>query len=140
MGRMMLYGASLFGIGLLAVGWLPTFFGSWHTNVTIALITLLIVYAVYTLGEMVMSPVQMTFIANIAPEHLRGTYMGAGGLQWIIGGTVGPIISGFLLDRSLGNLLFTFLGFGCIVAGIIYMNLDLRAKNQIRNKKIKQVG
>ena len=31
----------------------------------------------YTLGEMIMSPVQMTFVANLAPEHLRGTYMGA---------------------------------------------------------------
>ncbi|EJQ01841.1 hypothetical protein IE1_05460 [Bacillus cereus BAG3O-2] len=29
---------------------------------------------------MIMSPVQMTFVANIAPEHLRGTYMGAAGL------------------------------------------------------------
>ena len=84
-GKTMLYGACLFGIGLFFIGWLPKWFGEFNTNATIILITLLFVYAIYTLGEMIMSPVQMTFVANLAPEHLRGTYMGAASLQWITG-------------------------------------------------------
>ena len=71
-GKTMLYGACLFGIGLFFIGWLPKWFGGLDTNATIILITLLFVYAIYTLGEMIMSPVQMTFVANLAPEHLRG--------------------------------------------------------------------
>ena len=62
---------------IIFIGWLPKWFGEFNTNATIILITLLFVYAIYTLGEMIMSPVQMTFVANLAPEHLRGTYMGA---------------------------------------------------------------
>ncbi|MFD3450437.1 MDR family MFS transporter [Microbacteriaceae bacterium 4G12] len=123
-GKMMLYGASLFGLGLLAIGWLPFLFGQYHTNGAIVMTVLLIVYAFYTLGEMLMSPVQMTFVANLAPEHLRGTYMGAASLQWIFGGALGPLLGGFLLDRLLGNMLFTLLGAGCCIAGIVYLSLD----------------
>ncbi|MEH7456072.1 MFS transporter [Bacillus pseudomycoides] len=123
-GKTMLYGAWLFGIGLFFIGWLPKWFGGSGTDATVILVTLLVVYAVYTLGEMIMSPVQMTFVANLAPEHLRGTYMGAASLQWITGNAFGPLLGGLLLDRLLGHLLFTILGVGCIVAGIIYISLD----------------
>ncbi|MBA4493958.1 MDR family MFS transporter [Paenactinomyces guangxiensis] len=139
-GKMMLYGALLFGIGLLAIGWLPTLFGHWNTNYIIVLSSLLLAYTVYTLGEMVMSPVQMTFVANIAPENLRGTYMGASGLQWIIGGAAGPVLGGLLLEHSFGNLLFTLLGFGCIAAGMIYLSLDRRVKGKNATPKIKRAG
>lgn len=123
-GKTMLYGACLFGIGLFFIGWLPKWFGEFDTNATVILITLLFVYAIYTLGEMIMSPVQMTFVANLAPEHLRGTYMGAASLQWITGSAFGPLLGGFLLDRLLGHFLFTILAVGCVVAGIVYVSLD----------------
>jgi MFS family permease len=44
--------------------------------------------------------------------------------NWIVGSAVGPIVAGFLLDDHLGQVLFTGLGIGCIVAGIIYLSLD----------------
>jgi MFS family permease len=133
-GKVMLLGASLFGLGLLAVGWLPKWFGETEASYTFVLTILLIVYAVYTLGEMVMSPVQMTFVANIAPEHLRGTYMRAAGLQWIMGGMLGPLAGGFLFERSLGHLLFSILGIGCIIAGVIYLLIDRYHRNKTTNK------
>ena len=92
-GKTMLYGAWLFGIGLLFIGWLPRWFGEFGTGATVILITLLVVYAVYTLGEMIMSPVQMTFVAELAPEHLRGTYMGAASLQWITGNALARFLA-----------------------------------------------
>ncbi|MCC3289297.1 MFS transporter, partial [Bacillus cereus] len=81
-------------------------FGEFNTNATIILITLRFVYALYTLGEMIMSHGQMTFVANLAPEQLRGTYMGASSLQWITGSAFGQLLGGFLLDRLLGHFLF----------------------------------
>jgi MFS family permease len=123
-GRVMLYGCVLFGFGLLAVGWLPQVFTKLETSYWMIMIVFLAIYGVYTLGEMLMSPVQMTFVANLAPEHLRGTYMGAAGLQWILGGVTGPLLGGYMLDLNLGNVLFTILGVGCIIAGIIYLSLD----------------
>jgi MFS family permease len=123
-GKVMLLGAGLFGLGLIAVGWLPRWFAEIQAGYTVVLTTLLVVYTFYTLGEMVMSPVQMTFVANIAPEHLRGTYMGAASLQWIMGGMLGPLAGGFLFERSLGHFLFSILGIGCIIAGVIYLSID----------------
>ena len=108
---------------IIFIGWLPKWFGEFNTNATIILITLLFVYALYTLGEMIMSPVQMTFVANLAPEHLRGTYMGAASLQWITGSAF-DYFWAVLLDRLLGHFLFTILAVGCVVAGIVYVSLD----------------
>ena len=105
------------------IGWLPKWFGGLDTNATIILIMLLFVYAIYTLGEMIMSPVQMTFVANLAPEHLRGTYMG---LQVCSGLQEMHLVHflGVLLDRLLGHFLFTILAIGCVVAGVVYISLD----------------
>ena len=139
-GKTMLYGAWLFGIGLLAIGWLPKWFGGAGTNATVVLITLLIVYAIYTLGEMVMSPVQMTFVANLAPEHLRGTYMGAASLQWITGNAFGPLLGGVLLDRLLGHVLFTILGIGCVIAGLVYISLDRLVEQRQKDNVVKQTS
>ncbi|HDR7793612.1 TPA: MFS transporter [Bacillus luti] len=137
-GKTMLYGASLFGIGLFFIGWLPRWFGEFNANATIILITLMLVYAIYTLGEMIMSPVQMTFVANLAPEHLRGTYMGAASLQWITGSAFGPLLGGFLLDRLLGHFLFTILALGCVLAGIIYISLDRLVEQRQKDTLTKQ--
>lgn len=137
-GKTMLYGACLFGIGLLFIGWLPKWFGESGANATVILITLLVVYAVYTLGEMIMSPVQMTFVANLAPEHLRGTYMGAASLQWITGNAFGPLLGGLLLDRLLGHLLFTILGVGCVIAGLVYISLDRLVEQRQKGNVVKQ--
>lgn len=98
----------------------------------------MLVYAVYTLGEMIMSPVQMTFVANLAPEHLRGTYMGAASLQWITGSAFGPLLGGFLLDQLLGHLLFTILAVGCVVAGIVYVSLDRLVEQRQKSTLTKQ--
>jgi MFS family permease len=133
-GSVMLLGASLFGIGQIAIGIFPYIFYEQKSSFMVIIFTMLVVYGIYTLGEMLISPVQMTFISNLAPEHLRGTYMGASGLQWILGGAIGPLISGFLLDRSLGNVMFTGLGIGCIIAGAIYVLIDrmvLKARNTV---------
>lgn len=137
-GRVMLYGAWLFGFGLLAIGWLPKWFGELGIDGTTILATLLVVYAIYTLGEMIMSPVQMTFIANLAPEHLRGTYMGAASLQWITGNAIGPILGGILLEQLLGHVLFTFLGAGCVIAGIIYISLDRLVEKKEQPPAVKE--
>ncbi|MFD1737479.1 MDR family MFS transporter [Bacillus salitolerans] len=123
-GSVMMIGAFLFGLGQIAIGILPSIFYEQHASFLSIMLIMLVIYGIYTLGEMLITPVQMTFISNIAPEHLRGTYMGASGLQWILGGAIGPLISGFLLDRSLGNIMFVCLGIGCMIAGGIYVLID----------------
>ena len=50
-GKSMLYGAILFGIGLLAIGWLPKWFHVIDANDLVILSSLLIAYTVYTVGK-----------------------------------------------------------------------------------------
>jgi MFS family permease len=71
-----------------------------------------------------MSQVQMTFVANIAPEELRATYMAVGSMKYTIGGFLGPLLGGFLFDLKLGIWLFIILGTGVVLSGIMYRSLD----------------
>jgi MFS family permease len=54
---------------------------------------------VVTFGEMLTIPVSVAYVADLAPAHMRGRYMGAFGLTWALGLTVGP---------SLGMALFHY--------------------------------
>jgi MFS family permease len=56
---------------------------------------------VWTVGEMIVMTAQMTFVADIAPEELRGRYMGASSISW----TVGALLCG-----PFGTLLLNYLG------------------------------
>ncbi|WP_245208968.1 MDR family MFS transporter [Gottfriedia endophytica] len=132
-GKTMYYGTLLFGLGILSIGVAPHILVSFGLSKIVGLIILLVIYTYYTFGEMVMSPVQTTFVANIAPEDLRATYMAVGSMKWTIGGFLGPILGGFLFDRELGLWLFIILGAGVVISGILYRSLD--SKVALREKE-----
>ncbi len=123
-GKVMLLGASIFGIGMIFLAFLPSYLFSLGTSYVVLVTVLLAIYAFYTLGEMIMSPVQMTFIALIAPEHLRGTYDGAASLQWLIGGVTAPLLGSLFLDSGKGDFALGFVGLLCCVSGGVYLALD----------------
>jgi len=45
---------------------------------------------IFTLGEMVMMPMSSAYLANLAPPHVRGRYMGVSGLAWALALIIGP--------------------------------------------------
>jgi MFS family permease len=47
---------------------------------------------VWTLGEIVYAPVASAYVADIAPEHLRGRYAGAWGLTWGLAFVAAPVL------------------------------------------------
>ena len=63
---------------------------------TLPLLVLTVV--LFTLGEMVSMPVSGAYVADLAPAHQRGLYMGTYGLVWSVAFICGP---------SLGMLLFS---------------------------------
>ena len=84
--RVMAWAAFLYTIGLGSVALgnsLPTFSLS---------------MVIITLGELMLMPTALTFIANIAPKDMRARYLGLFGLSWHLGAGVGPVIGGFLND------------------------------------------
>ncbi len=44
----------------------------------------------FTLGEMVTMPMASAYIANLAPAHMRGRYLGVSALTWSVALIIGP--------------------------------------------------
>jgi MFS family permease len=83
---------------MLAIGFLLVGLGFGLTALADTFALLAVTVVIWTLGEMVAAPVGYAFVADIAPEHLRGRYQGLYGLFWGTGSVTGP---------ALGTLLFT---------------------------------
>ena len=77
---------------------------------------------VWTLGEIIASPVSSAFVADRSPEHTRGRYQASLGVMFALGAVVGP---------TIGTLTYQFspdvLWIGCGVAGVVAAALALAA-------------
>ena len=67
------------------------------TAVATASLALLATVAIWTLGEMIGAPVGYAYVADIAPEHMRGRYQGLYGLCWASGTVTAPAIGAYLV-------------------------------------------
>jgi predicted MFS family arabinose efflux permease len=100
--RMMALGFTLIGLGFA-------------TNVLPRTILLLVLTtALFTLGEMVSIPVSNAYVADLAPPHQRGLYMGTYGLVWAVAVVFGPS-----LGMTLFSLSPTVLWSGCAALGVL---------------------
>ena len=77
---------------------------------------------VWTLGEIISSPVSSAFVADRSPEHTRGRYQASLGVMFALGAIVGPTIgtTAYAFDPDL-------LWIGCGVAGVGAAALALAA-------------
>ncbi|MFI8415625.1 MFS transporter [Serratia sp. NPDC078593] len=64
--------------------------------------------AIFTLGEIIVIPVEYLFIDFIAPAHLKGSYYGVQNLS-NLGGAINPVLCGFLLSYTAPGLMFVVL-------------------------------
>jgi MFS family permease len=80
---------------------------------------------IFTLGEMVAIPVSSAFVANLAPPHLRGRYMGVYGLNWALALIIAPALGLKLLELNPATLWF---GCGALaLLGAIIVSLEVKA-------------
>ncbi|MFJ3485549.1 MFS transporter [Pseudomonas sp. NPDC090202] len=82
---------------------------------------------VFTLGEMIIYPAEYLFVDTIAPEHLRGSYLGAQNLA-AFGGAMSPVICGYLLINSPAPTMFYVLAGLTAVGGTLCFLSGRRAK------------
>lgn len=97
--RMVLLAASS---ALLAVG----LGGSAFAGPLWSLVLLIIVLSV---GEMLLSPVAAAEVADLAPEAVRGRYMGVWTVVWNGGAALGPAFGGWAMDTLGGREAFVAL-------------------------------
>jgi len=48
--------------------------------------------ALFTLGEMFALPMASAYVADLAPAHMRGRYMGVNGMTWALALIIGPVL------------------------------------------------
>jgi MFS family permease len=70
--------------------------------------------AVWTLGEIVQSPVAPSVVADLAPAELRGSYQGAYHMMWGLAFSAAPALGGAML----GHVGSTALWVGCAFVGL----------------------
>jgi len=100
---MLALAAVLYGVGFGLVGFVST----------AALFALAI--AIWTVGEMVHVPVAQAYVADVAPDDMRGRYMGAAGLTWGIGWSLGPLLAGLMMDFGDPH----YVWYGCLMVGLV---------------------
>ena len=82
-------------------------------------VLLVLTIVLLTLGEILCMPISAAYVADLAPSHQRGLYMGAFGLVWALTFVLGPSL-GTLLYASSSTLVWLICGvMGFIAATII---------------------
>ncbi|GKS12701.1 multidrug resistance protein [Paenibacillus chitinolyticus] len=101
----LLFGAGMFLFGFTTQIWL-----------------LLIFTVIFTVGEISRSPVTESFISKYAPDHARGQYMGASGLQFSVGRLFAPVT--VLLSTWFPPLVvFGFIFLVTILSSLLYIRV-----------------
>ena len=71
--------------------------------------SLVILIVVLSLGETLLSPVASAEVADLAPEAVRGRYMGVWTVVWNGGAALGPAFGGWAMDNVGGRQAFVAL-------------------------------
>jgi MFS family permease len=71
-------------------------------SVTTALPLLVVLLLIFVLGEMLWAPLSQGLIARIAPDDMRGAYLGAGGAMWPAAFALGPLM-GLQVRSAFGD-------------------------------------
>src|SRR5262249_46184842 len=107
--RVLAAGALLTGVGFGLTAWAasaPAYLAS---------------IAVWTLGEILLTPVASTVVADLSPRALRGTYQGAFHMVWAASGSLGPLGGAWVLGRFGARALW----WGCLALGVVSAALHL---------------
>lgn len=77
---------------VIAFGFFVTGMGFALTAFAGSMLPLAATVVLWTIGEVVDAPVSSAYVADLAPEHMRGRYMGAWGLTWSLGLILAPSV------------------------------------------------
>jgi len=107
-------------VPVLATGLLLEGIGFGLIPLSGATVWLTVTVVVWTVGEMVFSPVAGAYVADLSPAHIRGRYSGAWGFSWGIGLVLAPSLGALLY--SVGHTLVWLVCLGCgIVAAALVL-------------------
>lgn len=119
--------AILFGLGMFFVGL--------TTNIWL----LLVFTVIFTLGELICSPVANSFVSKYAPEDARGQYMAASNLQFSVGRFLAPVT--IILSEWLPPIgVFGFILLCTLMSALLYVKLFRIISSRYTEKKRKSIN
>ena len=104
--------AMAFGYVLIGLGFAANAFAETVPAFALAMV-------VFTLGEMAAMPVASAYVADLAPEHMRGRYMGMNGFVWALALVLGPSLGMLLYEDSATSLWLACGALGLFAAFVI---------------------
>jgi MFS family permease len=105
---------------IIALGYLLSGLGFALTGLAHTIPALAATVVIWTLGEMVASPVAGAYVSLLAPERYRGRYMGVLVLTWSVGMMLGPAIGTAIFGHNP-----TLVWILCGVCGVLASALAL---------------
>lgn len=109
---------------VMALGYLLIGAGFASNALPRTLVSLVGTTALFTFGEMMSMPVGGAYVADLAPAHQRGLYMGAYGMVWAVAFVCGPSL-GMLVFAVSPLALWSLCGVLGILAAVI-ISIELR--------------
>jgi len=113
---------------MIALGYLLAGIGFALTGIARTVPALAATVVVWTLGEMISSPVAGAYAVQLAPEQYRGRYLGLLMMMWSLGMVIGPPAGTLLFERSPA-LVWT----ACGALGVISALLMLQRRQSTRS-------
>jgi MFS family permease len=121
--RVMCLGYALIGIGFAMNAW------------SAGLAGLFIGMTVFTLGETLALPMVSTWVAHLAPEPMRGRYIGALSTSWAGASMIGPWIGLQAFGYSPSVLWFGCAGLGVTAAFVMARWGDTLSQRDVANRR-----
>lgn len=106
---------------MIALGYLLAGIGFALTGLAHTVPLLLGTVVIWTLGEMISSPVASSYAVQLAPEQYRGRYLGLVMMMWSLGMVIGPPVGTFVFDHNPAAVWIA-----CGALGVISATLMMR--------------
>ena len=91
---------------------------------------------VFTLGEMLALPMASAYVADLAPAHMRGRYMGVNGMTWALALIIGPVLGMKLLALHASSYWIGCGTLGLLAAAVISVPITLQPVPLIHGERV----
>jgi MFS family permease len=86
----------------------------------------LVSMVVVTIGELIFAPSSTAFVADVAPEAMRGRYMGVYGMTWGLAFGLGPIAGGLINDNLGPSYIWQVMAVIGLLSAVAFVSLGKR--------------
>lgn len=122
--KMLLVGISLWAVSTFVIA----FTKNWRT--------VAVLYTFHGIADAFVGPARMTIISSLSTQTNEATVFSLMSLDWLVGGTIGPPISGYLADKIGWYMPLLVASIAILIGMIPVLMLDRRALKREHKKTI----